>query len=157
MGADIEILEDDEDDDDAWEPIDSTNKEEQPDELLNPMRAATTNNLVSDEESFSSKQNIPGENESMSFPLGNLANNSVVKGHEHLFGTKSNGDRKEHRNQTLDEDMKCKNRTDHKLKSNQKKEEKYLADMVMKGRSKLDLFTDNVDNDTANLKTSQIN
>mmetsp|Transcript_24773 Transcript_24773/g.52552 ORF Transcript_24773/g.52552 Transcript_24773/m.52552 type:complete len:532 (+) Transcript_24773:86-1681(+) len=157
MGADIEILEDDEDDDGAWEPIDSTNKEEQPDELLNPMRAATTNNLVSDEESFSSKQNIPGKNESMSFPLGNLANNSVVKGHEHLFGTKSNGDRKEHRNQTLDEDMKCKNRTDHKLKSNQKKEEKYLADMVMKGRSKLDLFTDNVDNDTANLKTSQIN
>lgn len=122
MGADIEILEDDENDPGAWEPIDSkTDKKEEEEAGENEDGHAgekpAEDNLVSDDESQASKRRkVARGRESVPFPLGKLADNANVKRHEPMFTSHPNGDK------------------DERLKRQaQEEEEKRLADMVMKG------------------------
>lgn len=127
MGADIEILEDDEDDSNAWEPIDLNDKKEQSKKTATNGKSAkeTThgNNMVSDEESCASEQNVEKDSQKKrgpknQFPLGKLGSNSAVKGHEPLFAS---------------HDISKQKSPDSDKKSLREKEEKCLADMVMKG------------------------
>eukprot|EP00578_Thalassiosira_sp_NH16_P005508 CAMPEP_0181133564 /NCGR_PEP_ID=MMETSP1071-20121207/31596_1 /TAXON_ID=35127 /ORGANISM="Thalassiosira sp., Strain NH16" /LENGTH=183 /DNA_ID=CAMNT_0023219973 /DNA_START=336 /DNA_END=887 /DNA_ORIENTATION=- len=138
MGADIEILEDDEDDNDAWEPIESKEEKEAKigdDAAQKPARS----NIVSDDESFFSKQKDTGNHQDVNFPPGTPANDTAVLGHGSLVGSKPHD--KAGKQQV--EDLHSKgNRCNYPRKtSSQEKEEQCLADMVMKGRSKWGVFT----------------
>lgn len=129
MGADIEILEDDDNDSDAWEPIDSKEKKEENNENGNPSTKPAPNNpLVSDDESFSSKHNdAKGEKKTnTTFPLGKLADNATLKCLEPLFASKPNDESTHNKNGGSASKEK---------KTKQEEEEKFLADMVMKGES----------------------
>jgi len=136
MGADIEILEEGEEDSHAWEPINTTGKNEH-----SKGPAKGINNCVSDDESFSSNHNVPGVpqnnnvqgrgNANLAFPLGTLANNSTVNSHEPLFATRPKDEGAERKNGSSDEEGE--GNTDPTTPNNREKEEKRLADMVMKG------------------------
>ena len=124
MGADIEILDEDEDDSSAWEPIESNEKK------TKDKNGHEEKNLVSDDdESVSAKQKKNREGESMTAPLGKLDENEAVKD-EPLLAEMPH-DKEERSLGRLDEI--CNNDMDSRNKSAQKKEEQHLADMVMKG------------------------
>jgi hypothetical protein len=124
MGADIEILDEDEDDSSAWEPIESNEKK------TKDKNGHEEKNLVSDDdESVSAKQKKNREGESMTAPLGKLDENETVKD-EPLLAEMPH-DKEKRSLGRLDEI--CNNDMDSRNKSAQKKEEQHLADMVMKG------------------------
>lgn len=138
-GADIEILEEDGDDSDAWEPIDSSEENESSKETKHPTKKSTHNNLVSDDESFvSSIQDVEGrKGPNTAFPLGKLTSNPLVKDHEpFLAASKPKGKNKDDEGASDGERRK---NLEAKI-SAQEKEEKCLADMVMKGHSKWDML-----------------
>ncbi|KAL7541958.1 hypothetical protein ACHAXR_011386 [Thalassiosira sp. AJA248-18] len=133
-GADIEILEDDDDDSDAWEPINSKEKKDHSEEAGKNGHSSKkpAHNCVSDEESHSSEQNVSEDaqerdHQNTTFPLGTLANDSKVMGHDPMFASRPNNG--------------AKHKIDNEKKSAQEKEEKCLADMVMRGHSKWEVFT----------------
>ena len=95
VGANIEILEEEEEGGENWEPIDP-------------------NNVVTDEESAAH-----GIGSAAQFPMGKIADNRKVKGHGQLFAAK----------ETSSESME-----DLERKASREKEEKDLADMVLKGK-----------------------
>ena len=131
MDADIEILEEECNDSDKWEPLNETNH--------SPKKKEPADQIVSDEEEDSSTKKEPAdqivsdEEESVSsvdpnaevgtakvhdtdkssFPFGKLASFDEVKGRPNVLGQKPS----------------------------REDEEKSLADMVMKGQSKYAIFT----------------
>ncbi|EJK50087.1 hypothetical protein THAOC_30978 [Thalassiosira oceanica] len=96
VGANIEILEEDEEGDANWEPIDP-------------------NNAVTDEDSVTH-----GIGSAVQFPMGKIAHNRKVKGHGSPFAAK---------------ETSCESMADLERKASREKEEKDLADMVLKGKS----------------------
>ncbi|KAL3800535.1 hypothetical protein ACHAW5_001994 [Stephanodiscus triporus] len=127
MGADIEILDDDEDDSSAWGPIESNEKKTKEHE---------EKNFVSDDdESVSAKQKKIREVESMTASLGKLGENEAIMD-EPLLAEMPHGKEKRRLGRS---DEVCINDMDSRNKSAQKKEEQHLADMVMNGHSKWEL------------------
>ena len=130
MGADIEFLDDDEND---WEPIDSNdefkngaNKNIRRDEKNNN----DTSNVISDEESITSNTdaaaiskeiNETSHSKKVNFPLGSIANIPSVQEHEPMFSSLNKSKKIKETKQSADNEEKC------------------LADMVMKGYSKWEI------------------
>ena len=136
MGVDIEILEEDDDDSGAWEPIDSNNNKKKEtekkakDEDIRAAQKQSLDNLVSDDEDDDKSSNKQKSNQDnkKSFPLGKLANNEKVVGHEPLFPSKSNDDK------SKDEGGSGGECSDSAGKAKKMmREELTAADMVMKG------------------------
>ena len=136
MGVDIEILEEDDDDSGAWEPIDSNNNKKKEtekkakDEDIRAAQKQSLDNLVSDDEDDDKSSNKQKSNQDnkKSFPLGKLANNEKVVGHEPLFPSKSNDDK------AKDEGGSGGECSDSAGKAKKMmREELTAADMVMKG------------------------
>ncbi|KAL3807543.1 hypothetical protein ACHAXA_002582 [Cyclostephanos tholiformis] len=126
MGADIEILDDDENDSGAWEPIESIEKKTKNENL------DEGKNLVSeDDESVPSKQNKSRERDAITAPLENLGDYNTVSDDPLL--AEMPHDKKECKHGYSDE--KCRDDVELRMKRAQKKEEQHLADMVMKGWS----------------------
>jgi len=124
MDADIEILEEefDDNDSDKWEPLNET--EQNGVNGHSAKKKEPTDQIVSDEEdSVSSvdpnakaKKGATGTTKPVSkssFPFGKIASNDAVRGRSHVLGQKPS----------------------------REDEEKSLADMVMKGYSKYEIFT----------------
>jgi hypothetical protein len=112
-GPDVEIL-DGADDEDEWEPLDASTTEN-----------ANKSNVVPDDESVniesSQTQNQPDiEPTAAPFPLGPLSQNPSIQSHQTMFSARN-----------------CTDEND----SSAQQEEKCLADMVMKGLSKFEVFT----------------
>ena len=119
-GEDIEILEEEFDDAENWEPLNETEQNS-----LNGRRSekeGTTDQIVSDDEESVSSIDLDAEQKSAkvedagksNFPFGKVASNKAVKGRTNDFLGK---------------------------KPSREEEEKSLADMVMKGYSKYEIFT----------------
>jgi hypothetical protein len=124
-GADIEILDEDESDAGAWEPIVSN------DTKTKNETGREEKNLVSDDdESVSVKQKKSRQGRSMTAPLGKLGENATAVD-EPLFAEMPHDNEK--RTHGLS-DEECKNDVDSRNERAQKKEEQHLADMVMKGK-----------------------
>jgi len=138
MGVDIEILS--ENDSDAWEPLDNNDKEKKGKSEDGKKKTSPDNNLVSDDdnESISSKLKSKKSNTTSTFPLGKLADDEAVANHEPLFpSSKSSKDKTaEHKSSAVNSEEEEK-----KKMFTQQKEEKDMADMVMKGHSKYEIFT----------------
>lgn len=137
MGVDIEILS--ENDYDAWEPLDNNDKEKNGKSEDGKKKTSPDNNLVSDDdnESISSKLKSKKSNTTSTFPLGKLADDEAVANHEPLFPSKSSKDKTaEHKSSAANSEEEAK-----KKMSTQQKEERDMADMVMKGHSKYEIFT----------------
>jgi len=123
-GEDIEILEEECSDADNWVPLNGT--EQTGLDNHTKVKKESTDQIVSDEEeSVSSvEHNVEQRSEKVedtgksSFPFGKIASNKAVKGRPNVF---------------LDQ------------KPSREDEEKSLADMVMKGHSKYEIFTDQDD------------
>ncbi|KAK1745173.1 putative RPAP1 family protein [Skeletonema marinoi] len=119
-GEDIEILEEECSDADNWVPLNGT--EQTGLDNHTKVKKESTDQIVSDEEeSVSSvEHNVEQRSEKVedtgksSFPFGKIASNKAVKGRPNVF---------------LDQ------------KPSREDEEKSLADMVMKGHSKYEIFT----------------
>lgn len=115
MGADIEILEEESNDLDNWEPLDRKKGNGVNGDSAEKKESAEQ--IVSDEEESVSSvdQNVKGTMDTgkSCFPHGKIASNDVVKGQSNV-------------------DIQQPSRED---------EEKSLADMVMKGYSKYEIFT----------------
>ncbi|KAL7545416.1 hypothetical protein ACHAWF_009765 [Thalassiosira exigua] len=124
MGVDIEILEDDENNSNAWEPIDPNRKKENSNESGEDQSAERQpkNIIVSDEESYSERK-IPSaskgtpEGQTPKQAISLEQNGETSSGHAPLFNSESHDAGFE--KQTM-----------------QEQEERCLADMVMEGRSK---------------------
>ena len=119
-GPEVEIL--DEADDENWEPLDSTGN-------------AKHSTIIPDDESIlpdsnDSSPNFDTEPASATFPLGSISQNPNVQSHPTLFS--SRGNMQSHTNSETE---------------SSKEEEKRLADMVMNGQSKFEVFTDHDDPD----------
>jgi hypothetical protein len=118
-GLDVEFLNEEDEDDDAWEPIGVTDTED-----------VNKSNIVPDDNSAASKndtQQLPNNESDAMFPLGTLSQNPNVQNHKAMFssndGTQSNAP------------------SDIRKTSSAQEEEKCLADMVVKGLSKFEVFT----------------
>jgi hypothetical protein len=117
-GPDVEIL-DSADDDDVWEPLDSSG--------IN----ANKSNVVPDDESIvpenekNKSDTIPA---AAAFPLGPLSQNPTVQSHKTLSSAEGGN---------VNDNSLNENKTDNSAQE----EEKCLADMVMKGISKWEVFT----------------
>ena len=152
MGVDIEILS--EDDPDAWEPLVSSKenksdeKNEKGDGHMRKEKHASADNLVSDDDNDNCEEEAEEEEKSKptstAFPLGKLANNETVIGHEPLFPTSkvNNGDTTTTEHKSGDSNEKGygeSNKTPDKGKtlSPQEKEERDMANMVMNGKFRL--------------------
>lgn len=155
-GVDIEILDDDENDSGVWEPIDAKGRK-----TKNEKKSAPHDHVVSDDddhddddESVSMKQNKPLSNdefdaflnfvgkgqrgESTVPPPVNQGESATVMD-EPLFAKKSSHDNKEKR---VDSQFNVKNGANSRIKDELK-----MADMVMRGQSKLDTCSDRDDRD----------
>ncbi|KAL9180085.1 hypothetical protein ACHAXT_008055 [Thalassiosira profunda] len=166
MGADIEIIEDDEDDSKCvgadW--FQETRRRslypeetplEEPTENGNPTRSsAPSDNLVSeDDESLTDKKTTQQKNgrgmaksaNSKEFPFGTIARDASVEGHEPMFASPkskpSPGAESKKRTEGSSSGIEGKKPLSPKDKTAQLKEEMRLADMVMKGQSKYGSFT----------------
>ncbi|KAL7436983.1 hypothetical protein ACHAXM_005405 [Skeletonema potamos] len=132
MNADIEILEEEFNDSDNWEPLSETKKNGA--DGHSAKRREPADQIVSDEEESVSSADPNAETEKgstgtgttkvndtgkSSFPFGKIASNDALKGRSYLLGQKPS----------------------------REDEEKSLADMVMKGYSKYEIFTDQDDAD----------
>jgi hypothetical protein len=118
-GLDVEFLNEEDEDDDAWEPIGVTDTED-----------VNKSNIVPDDNSIASKndtQQLPNNESDAMFPLGTLSQNPNVQNHKAMFssndGTQSNAP------------------SDIRKTPSAQEEEKCLADMVVKGLSKFEVFT----------------
>lgn len=117
-GEDIEILEEESDDAENWEPLTEQNSPSG----QRSEKKGSTDQIVSDEEDSVSSIDLDAKQESTkvedagksNFPFGKIASNKAVKGRPNVF---------------LDK------------KPSREEEEKSLADMVMKGHSKYEIFT----------------
>lgn len=122
MGADIEILDDSENDSNAWEPI-VPNEQKSMAEDASAKRMPAPDNVVSDDES-SFRQKRTDEEESAKFPVSELGSSSARIHDEALFTATTNHER---------EHLEDENDGDNTNSYSQKKEEEQLADLVMKG------------------------
>ncbi len=129
MGADIEVLDDDYYSD-VWEQIESNSNCNVQDGSSN---ANDASNIISDSESSTSEKYLrksPTEqhnaksNSTFEFPTGTIAKNPLVQSHQPMFSS-TPGTTKNEQTTVGKKD----------------KEEKCLADMVMKGYSKWEIFT----------------
>ncbi len=121
MGADIEILDDDENDSSAWEPIASI------EEKTKNGNVNEENNVVSeDDESVPAKQN---KWSAFAAPLENLGEHSTVRDEPLLAEMPHDEEECKH---GLSNEY-CGDAVELRMKRAQKEEEQHLADMVMKG------------------------
>ena len=123
MGADIEILDDSENDSNAWEPIVPNEKATKKGTPSPPAEnLPVPDNLVSDDESSPPRERKSEIQESGSIFHGELGTNSTAARQEPLFDT------------TLTDNEQRSNEGEDANSYSQRQEEEYLADMVMKGQ-----------------------
>jgi hypothetical protein len=124
MGADIEILDDSENDSTAWEPIVPNEKATKKKGTPPPPaeNVPVPDNLVSDDESSPPRQRKSERQESGNFSHGELGTNSTPKHQEPLFST------------TPTDNEQPSHEGEDANSLSQKKEEEHLANMVMKGQ-----------------------
>lgn len=131
MGADIEILDDD-NESDVWEPIGSNSNAKKQE---GHSSANDASNIISDSESITSENHVrssqtehhfPKTSLTIEFPSGTIAKNPLLQSHKPMFSPTP--------------------RTNNEQNTTEKKdnEEKCLVDMVMKGYSKWEIFTGEV-------------
>ncbi len=120
MGADIEILEESENDSNIWEPIVSNENKAKTTPVEN---VSVPSNLVSDDESSAFRQRQSYEQKKCTkLSSGELGTNSTPTNQEPLIATTPT-DNEQRNHEMVD-----------KTSSSQKNEEQHLADMVMKGQ-----------------------
>ena len=120
MGADIEILDDSENDSNAWEPI-VPNEEKANMKGTTPVVHTPPDNVVSDDESSSIRQKHSNDQNIGDLSTGELGTNSTPTHQEPLIATTPDRERQNH---IAVDEISC----------TQKKQEEQLADMVMKGQ-----------------------
>jgi hypothetical protein len=123
MGADIEILDDSENDSNAWQPIVPNEENTKTKGTAHDENAPLPDNVVSDDESSSIRQKQSDDQKIGKFSTGELGTNSTPTHQEPLIATTLDKGH-EHRNHIAVDEISC----------SQKKEEEQLADMVMKGQ-----------------------
>jgi hypothetical protein len=120
MGADIEILDDSENDSNAWEPI-VRNEEKANVKGTTSVVHTPPDNVVSDDESSSIRQKYSNDQNIGDLSTGELGTNSTPTHQEPLIATTPDRERQNH---IAVDEISC----------TQKKQEEQLADMVMKGQ-----------------------
>ena len=127
-GPDVEIL-DETDDNDEWEPLDASGTENVNESNIIPDDKSIISQDQNDESIISEEKN--SKRTDTTFPLGPLSQNPSVQSHQTMFSSR---------------DSKANGRTNGQSDaanntSSTREEEKCLADMVMKGLSKFEVFT----------------